>query len=95
MQRMWAQLEKEGIGLLAVHSGEVEELQLEAFIEQFKLTFPVVLDPDTNLSKAWGVGHLPTSFVISSDGRMIYRVTGELQWDDETTMQMIRDLNLE
>ncbi len=46
------------------------------FIKAYDLTFPVLLDPQQNVSKRFGVHSLPTSFLIDPDGKIIGVLAG-------------------
>jgi len=53
---------------VAVRSGSGAEVQ--RYMQERGLTFPVVNDPDGVLSRAHGVHAYPTSFFVSPDGRI-------------------------
>jgi thiol-disulfide isomerase/thioredoxin len=42
--------------------------------------FPVVLDPQGELSKRFGVTAYPTTLLIAPDGHIRWRVVGEVDW---------------
>lgn len=42
--------------------------------------FPVVLDPQAELARRWGVSAFPTTVLIGPDGRARWRVVGEVDW---------------
>ena len=43
----------------------------QAFVRQFRLTFPSVRDVDGKLARAYGTRGLPETFVIDADGRVV------------------------
>ena len=59
----------EGLVLLAVNAGESRS-QVQSFIQQMGFTFPVLLDPNTNLLTELGIRSFPTSIVVGRDGKV-------------------------
>lgn len=51
------------------------------FREQTPVGFPILLDQDRAVAKAWGVTTLPTSFVLDADLKMRFAVEHEYDWD--------------
>ncbi|MCU7845640.1 MAG: TlpA family protein disulfide reductase [Candidatus Thiodiazotropha sp. (ex Monitilora ramsayi)] len=94
MNRAWSQLQDEKIVMLAINVGEDREA-VTAFLEDFPIDFPVLLDSYGNISQRWRVRGLPTTFVLNTRGESVYEIVGERQWDDEAIMQQIRDLNVQ
>jgi thiol-disulfide isomerase/thioredoxin len=44
------------------------------------LTFPLVLDPQGEITRGWGVRVYPTTVLIDADGQARWRVVGEVDW---------------
>ena len=44
------------------------------------LAFPLVLDPQGEMTRRWGVRIYPTTFLIGPDGQARWRVVGEVDW---------------
>ena len=44
------------------------------------MNFPVVLDPQAELAKRYGVKAFPTTLLIAPDGQVRWRVVGEVDW---------------
>jgi len=82
MQRLRASLAGRPFAVLAVNLAEPEE-RIRRFIERTPLDFPVLLDRDGRIAKAWRARILPASFLIGPDGQIRYAALGELDWGDE------------
>jgi thiol-disulfide isomerase/thioredoxin len=69
----------ERLSVLAVNVGEVPA-RVQRFLEATPVEFPVLLDADRAVTKAWGVSVLPTTFVL--DRGLVARlfVEGDLDW---------------
>lgn len=94
MQRAWEQIEAEGIGLIAINVGEDAET-VQTFLEQVPVSFPLPLDTDSKVSQRWPLRGLPTTFVLAPDGRLIYKATGEREWDDPALLDQVRALKVD
>lgn len=77
--------------VLAVNLAE-PEARIRAFIAQVPMAFPVLLDHDMNVAKAWGARALPATYIIGPDGRIRYHYRGELDWSKESVRKRISGL---
>lgn len=53
------------------------------------LSLPVLLDPQGQTARAWGVKVFPTTLLIDRQGRARQRVQGEVDWTGAAAAQMI------
>jgi thiol-disulfide isomerase/thioredoxin len=60
-------LTAKGLSVFAVDNGEAAG-DVKAFVTLNKYTFPVVLDPEAQLGKTYGVTGIPTTLLIGRDG---------------------------
>jgi hypothetical protein len=65
--------------VLTVNYGE-GAARAKGFLRELGLELPVILDRDHRIARAWGVGGLPTSFLVGADGRVRSWVFGECDW---------------
>ena len=79
--------------VLAVNLDEPES-RIRKFLSQMKvkLDFPVLLDPEREVARAWGARILPASYVIGADGKIRYSLVGELDWGHEQVVSRISEL---
>ena len=91
MQRAWEQLDGQGVMVVAVNVGERKE-EIDAFVEQVQVDFPLPMDTDMSVSQSWPMRGLPTTFVVDADGRLVYRAQGEREWDDPALLDLVRGL---
>jgi len=78
--------------VLAVNVAEVSA-RVRRFIETSPVTFPVLIDGDRSVTKAWGVSILPTTFVLDRDLIARLFVEGDIDWsrnDVQDAIQQIR-----
>jgi peroxiredoxin len=55
-------------------------------------SFPILFDPESKVSEAYGVRGLPTSFIIDPQGRIVYRAVGGREFDHPEVIRVIRGL---
>lgn len=80
MERAWAQLKDRNVVMLAVHVGGKPDTIWE-FLAEFNVTFPVLIDKASTVSKAWQTIGLPTTYVADTEGRKALRAIGGREWD--------------
>lgn len=77
MQRQYAKYKDEGVVILAVNIAETE-FTVKNFADRLGLTFPIVLDKQREVVDAYGVGSLPATYLISPEGKVVKKTTGQL-----------------
>jgi peroxiredoxin len=91
MERLWKRLADKGFVVYALDVGESAD-DVESFVFDHDLTFPVLLDKDAKTIRQWQVRGLPSSFLVDSQGRLAYKAIGERDWDDPALEKTIRAL---
>lgn len=93
MERLYQALGDEPFVVLAVNQWENTD-HVFAFMGQIDVfpSFPILFDPDSAVSEAFGVKGLPTSFLLDRDGRVVYRAVGGREFDHPEILQLIREL---
>ncbi|MBC7803203.1 MAG: TlpA family protein disulfide reductase [Candidatus Parcubacteria bacterium] len=91
MNRLRASLAGQPFEVLAVNLAE-SETRIRRFLEQLPLAFPVLMDRDSAVAKAWQARVLPVSFLLGPDGRIRYSAVGELDWTSERVRKAIQEM---
>jgi len=68
--------------LISINYAE-KPAQIREFLNMVKVDFPVLLDEDGSYSAKWNVLVYPATFVIDTDGNIVYGVNGAIEWDSE------------
>jgi peroxiredoxin len=84
MENSYQKYQDEGVEVLAVNFDE-QRLRIEKFITGIGLSFPILLDPGSQVSQLYGVRALPATFLIDENGLVIERRIGAL------TEEMVED----
>ena len=91
MQRAYEALKADGIAVVAINVGEDVET-IDQYMEDEPVDFPLPMDTDAKVTQRYPMKGLPTSFVIDPQGRLVYRATGALAWDDPKLLDLVRAL---
>ncbi len=77
--------------VLAVNVGEGPR-RIAQYLQASGLNLTVLLDPRSEISKAWGARVLPTTVLIDADGKPRLRVRGEVDWSGREAQAMVEPL---
>jgi len=77
--------------LLGVDMADSEP-RVRAFLQQTPVRFPLLLDRDSAVAKAWKVKLLPTTLIIDQAQRIRHAAYGELVWDSAEIKAAIEQL---
>jgi len=91
MERLYREFKGQGFIVLAVNLQEGPE-PVRAFVQELKLTFPVVLDPKGTATMAYAVRGLPATYLIDQDQIIVGRAIGAREWDSKDSRAYIRAL---
>lgn len=89
LERLWQTYRSRGFVILAVSLDRSSQEKVKAFVEEYRMTFPVLHDPDDLVSPGYLVFGLPTSVLITPNGRVAYRVVGEYDYDSPEMKQAV------
>ena len=101
IERLHRELRDEGLAVVAVSvdapPGQLDALaraggDVAGFVRELGLTFDVLLDPEGNIMRRYGIGGLPTTYLIDRDGTVREKVIGPAAWDDDRHVAAVRDL---
>ena len=65
---------------------------LDPYVKNLKLTFPIILDPDTKTANAWRVNGIPTTFVIRPSGEVVGMAVGPRDWNSREVRALVETL---
>jgi alkyl hydroperoxide reductase subunit AhpC len=73
------ELSGRGLSVLAVNIQE-SQAAVAAWVREKKVTIPIVLDADGEVTRQYGVIATPTAFLIDREGRLVGRIVGPRDW---------------
>lgn len=77
MQAVYDAYRDRGFVILAVDVAEPRE-EVAPFVDELELTFPVLLDKETEVARSYRVRGLPTSYFLDQDGVIIGKQLGPI-----------------
>ena len=92
MERLWRQYRDHGLAIVAVSVDEGGEKRIAKFVRRLNLSYPILLDPHSEVAERYEVGGLPASYLIDGEGRLIGRLVGSREWDSAKAVSLIEQL---
>ena len=91
MKTFWEKLKGLDVAVLTVHVGG-DAGKVRAFLQENGITLPVLHDENENVAKAWGVAHLPVTYILNPDGTLAFIAYGARNWKNPQLLQTIMAL---
>jgi thiol-disulfide isomerase/thioredoxin len=94
LQNLWKEYAPRGVELYSVNTDDESpnrKPQVEEFLLQNQLSFPVVLDDDGMASDSFRVSLLPTLLVIDKAGKVVWSRIGALGAGEERELRGVLD----
>lgn len=82
MQRLYERFKRKDFEILAVSVDSLGKSVVAPFMEQYKLTFPALLDPAGTVQIAYQTRGVPESFLIDKKGLLVKKIIGPRDWVD-------------
>ncbi|WKA56591.1 redoxin domain-containing protein [Planococcus shixiaomingii] len=77
LEAAYSRHKDDGFSIVSVNLGQ-SHFVTEQFVEQYDLSFPMLIDKDGSIKEAYYVGNLPASFLIDEGGNIKEVHEGEL-----------------
>ena len=92
METLWQKYRERGLVIAAVSVDEGSRGRIETFSKLLDLSFPILLDPESEVSDLYEVSNMPTSFLIDRNGKIISRIVGTKEWTSPEAVQLVEDI---
>lgn len=92
MNRALTQLDKDRFAIVSVSYKDSVAI-MSAFRQKVPIDFPVLMDLDGQVSKAWKVYAFPSSFLVDRSGRVRYSINTGAVWDSPEMLDALRDIS--
>ena len=89
MQALYDALNQDGFEIIAIHAGPPQG-RVRPFLKKHNITFKTVLDANMSV-EGWEVKELPMSYLISSEGKLIYKALGPREWEIDKMRALMSD----
>jgi thiol-disulfide isomerase/thioredoxin len=94
IQRLAEAMREKPFAVIGVNVAEAQR-RVRTVVERLGIEFPVLLDKDSAMFKAWGANVLPTTYVLDGRGRARYVGHGPMEWDRVDIVDMLERLAAE
>jgi peroxiredoxin len=78
LQRQYDLWSPKGVQFLEINL-DTNKITAQSFMEQYKLSLPVLLDTKEAVRKQYGISEYPSTLFIGADGKIAYKKIGEMQ----------------
>jgi thiol-disulfide isomerase/thioredoxin len=92
LQRLATRSAEQPVTVIAISVGEVE-LRVRRFFQSTPVDFPILLDQDQAVTKAWNISELPSTVILDSDLRPRLAVEGDFAWDQVDPYTLVESLD--
>jgi peroxiredoxin len=89
METLWQKYKEQGFVVVAISNDEGSRARVKTFSEILDLSFPILLDPEGEVSDLYKVSNMPTSFLIDRKGNIISRIVGTEEWTSPEAIQLV------
>jgi len=80
MEAVYQKLKNKGFEILAVNLGDSKN-EVSAFMNEYKLSFPVLLDEKSMTGSYYNIQAIPTTYIINKQGLIVARLIGSANWN--------------
>jgi len=93
LEALWRRYRDRGLIVVGVcvDRGAPKAL-LEPYVRNLKLTFPILLDPDSKTSDRWRVTALPATFLVRPGGEVAGMAMGAREWNSDEMRALVARL---
>jgi len=92
MERLWQHYRDRGLEVIAVSIDNTGEKHIADFVRLLNLSYPILLDPNSQVADRYAVNGLPTSYLIDGKGQVIGRMVGGRKWNSPDADDLIDKL---
>jgi thiol-disulfide isomerase/thioredoxin len=91
MNRLAARYQPTAFRIVSINFQESPQT-IRSFMSRVDVDFPVLIDADGAVSRAWRVLAFPSSFILDRQGRVRWSVNSAIPWDEPAVFQLIDQL---
>ena len=82
---------RKNLTVLALSQDMQPQPTVAAFLDERKIGLEPFQDPEMAMSSELGANILPTTLLYGSDGKEIWRYTGDLDWTSEKAAELLKE----
>lgn len=94
LEKLYQKLQSQGLSVLAIALDKEGQPAVEAFLkkEHLKLSYPILLDPDERVARAYRLSWVPVTIVVGREGQILETILGARAWGSQEVMDSFEQL---
>ena len=92
MNALYKDYSTKGLVMLAIAMDEEGKAVVAPFMQAYRLTFSVLLDPQNMLGARLQVPGIPTSYLLDKRGRIVYHKISQRDWNTRQIRHIVEQL---
>lgn len=92
MEKAYQEYKGRGLEILAVSIDAGPKSVVKNFMQELKLTFPALLDPEMEVLRLYRIIGIPASFLIDKQGIIRHRELGYRDWTDPESRKLLEGI---
>lgn len=89
MEKAYQEYKDRGLEVLAVSIDAGPKSVVKNFMQELKLTFPALLDPEMEVLRRYRIAAIPASFLIDKEGIIRHRELGYRDWTSPESRKLL------
>ena len=91
-EKLYRRYRSEGVTVLAVTLDKNSDHKIKYFVDEYGLSFPVLIDEKGEVERLYPSMTIPFTYVIDHEGRVVARVDGAKNWESNETFEAVEYL---
>ena len=92
IEKAYQEFKTRGLEILAVSIDAGPKRAVKDFMQEFKLTFPALLDPDMEVMQLYRLFSIPATILIDKQGIIRHRELGYSDWTDPESQELLEEI---
>lgn len=92
MEALYRDYNDQGLEILAISNDIQGESVVRPFVEELKLSYPILLDSDFRVDDKYLIRSVPTTILIGRDGIITHKLIGARDWNAKESRDLIEKL---
>lgn len=92
LERLYQKLKGKPFEIVAVSVDSEGLDNVQPFVKKLGLSFPILMNTNGSIRQTYGTTGVPESFIIDQEGKIVRKIIGPLDWDQDKFVDSILDL---
>ncbi len=92
MEKLYQELKEEAFEILAVSIDVSGAKAVAPFMQEYKLSFPALLDPKGIVKRLYSLTGIPETYIIDKNGIIVSKIIGPRDWAGPEAIRFFRSL---